>query len=118
MRGIPEDGGKVGGGMSTTITPNPVNDILDRFDFARVHRVMVATRWTWHKTENGEGKVPTIADLRRAARTYVNFVYASRDPEAYISSGGFVARKDSDGCLILEFVVESAAWCSNGEGLS
>lgn len=117
MRGIPEDGGKVGERMSTIPTPDPINHILDRFDFNKVRRAMLALDWKWTNTAAGKDRVPEIVDLRRAARTYLSVTHASVNPDAYIACGGFVARKDSDGCLILEFVVESAAWCSNGEGL-
>ena len=47
--------------MSTKI----IDEILDEFDFERVHQTMKALNWTWHDTDG----VPTIGDLRRQART-------------------------------------------------
>lgn len=41
-----------------------IEEILDEFDFGKVHKVMTHLGWTWH----GEG-IPTIGDLRIKART-------------------------------------------------
>lgn len=90
-----------------TMTPDDqINVILDRFDFDRVHRAMVALNWTWSETEEGRDRVPTKPDLRRTARQQLRLMDGRYD---YCSSGGFVARRDEDGSLSLEFVIESVA---------
>jgi hypothetical protein len=41
-----------------------IDEIMDEFDFEKVHRTMKALEWTWY----GSDGVPTIGDLRRTAR--------------------------------------------------
>lgn len=86
-------------------TDNQINAILDRFDFDRVHRAMVALDWRWHKTEEGPNCVPSRVDLRRAAREMLAWA-ASQKTGGYHGSGGFVARSYPDGDLCLTFEVE------------
>ena len=100
---------------STMTTTDHINAVMDRFDFKRVHVAMKALDWKWHETEAGPDRVPEKVDLRRAARDFLE--YAAGDGgkgERYISSGGFVARRDRDGDLSLEFVVEGVAVGKSG----
>ena len=46
--------------MSTEL----IDEILDEFNFEKVHRTMKALDWTWY----GSDDVPSIGDLRRQAR--------------------------------------------------
>jgi hypothetical protein len=46
--------------MSTEL----INEILDEFEFEKVHRTMKALDWKW----SGCDGVPSIGDLRRQAR--------------------------------------------------
>lgn len=75
------------------------DEIMDNFDFERVHKAMIALDWQWHST-NG---VPDRPDLRRHARK------ALRDcVERNIgTNGGFHVSIDrNEGVLSLSFIVE------------
>jgi hypothetical protein len=60
-----------------------VGQIVDRFDFQKVHDYMVSTDWKWYD------KVPTIDDLKRTAARLL--VEAQTDPQDVVSmgTGGF-----------------------------
>lgn len=79
-----------------------IDEILDEFDFEKVHRVMVALDWKW--SVEGEKINPSIADLRRMARSLLQHVVSSRDTAA--ASGGFTAFMHY-GVLGLRFEVSS-----------
>jgi hypothetical protein len=63
-----------------------IDEILDEFDFEKVHKVMVALDWTWHNTDG----VPSIGDLRRMARSLLQHVVSSREINT-AASGGLTA---------------------------
>ena len=74
-------------------------EILDTFDFEKVHCCMVALDWTWAKT-NG---VPDVVDLRKCARRLLKDCIT----KGHGGTGGFkVAIARADGVLSLSFVVE------------
>jgi hypothetical protein len=60
-----------------------IGQIVDRFDFEKVHRYMVETDWKWFDD------VPTLEDLRRTAARLL--VEAQMDPQDVVSmgTGGF-----------------------------
>ena len=60
-----------------------IGQIIDRFDFGKVHDYMVKTDWKWHD------EVPTQEDLRRTAARLL--VEAQMDPKDIVSmgTGGF-----------------------------
>lgn len=78
-----------------------IDEILDEFDFERVHKVMVALDWQWYNTAG----VPSIGDLRRAARSLLQQVVDGKNLR-YTATGGFVAYME-DGVLGLRFEVAS-----------
>ena len=77
-----------------------IDNILDEFDFERVHKAMVALNWQWHNTDG----VPTIGDLRRNARNLL--IEVTHDNHVMVGSGGFYAYNE-DGTLGLRFEVAS-----------
>lgn len=77
-----------------------IDEIMDNFDFGRVHEVMTALDWTWHDSAG----VPDMGTLRRTARRQLRDCITRR----HGGSGGFVVDIDRDeGGLSLSFVVES-----------
>ena len=59
------------------------DEVMDYFDFDRVHKVMKHLKWTWHDS----GESPTVAELRRHVRDQMSMCYAKK--EYGVSSGGF-----------------------------
>lgn len=78
-----------------------IDEILDEFDFDKVHKVMVSLDWKWHSTDG----VPAIADLRRMARSLLKQVVESKGLHS-VGSGGFTAYMHH-GLLGLRFDVAS-----------
>jgi len=78
-----------------------IDEILDEFDFEKVHKVMVALDWKWYGTPG----VPSIGDLRRNARELLNAVVKNGDH--CHGNGGFYAYMEN-GLLGLRF--EVANW--------
>ena len=79
-----------------------IKEIVDNFDWAKVHKVMEALNWTWRDSED----IPTIGELVTNASQLMSDVWDKQGKAFSISSGGFVATFD-DGCLGLTFEVES-----------
>lgn len=94
-----------------------VEDVLDEFDFDKVHRVMDLLDWKWASSiinEEGNG-VPSKSALRKHARESLMDAAkrAYKEEEPYSSfSGGFLVRAEWDSrtskiYLRLSFEVES-----------
>lgn len=79
-----------------------IDDILDNFDFEKVHKTMVALNWTWARYK----EVPEVPDLRKLARARLKEAYARK---ITVSSGGFKATYEKWSqvrfTLRLEFIV-------------
>ena len=86
-----------------------IENILDEYDFHRVHKVMEALEWHWCSADDG---IPSIGELRRQARRLLEDVYRYEDsPYMVMGSGGFEATRtmeigDLNKYLSLKFVVE------------
>jgi hypothetical protein len=99
--------------MSNSLTNSDhdaIWEVLQNFDFGRVHDVMTYLGWLW--TSNDQPRVPNINELRDAARQRcIDAIIAARKlgKEVYSSSGGLeaTAEIDEDGktWLGLKFVV-------------
>jgi hypothetical protein len=80
-----------------------IDEIMDEFNFATVHKTMVALDWKWAVTSNN--KVPTMDELRTEAERLLRdaadvrldmWQYEHWKSPIYCSTGGFSA----------------AAWCN------
>jgi len=80
-----------------------INQIMDQFNFARVHRAMTILDWKWDFGKD-ELRVPEEYELRRRARELLRGA-AETEAGYFISSGGFKASREQ-GALMLEFVLE------------
>ena len=77
-----------------------IDNIMDWFDFDRVHRTMKALRWEWIGAEE---KIPCQGEIREKARRLLTDAIQS---ETSIGSGGLQVTYDPiEGFLKLEFVV-------------
>ena len=76
-----------------------LDEIMDYFDFERVHECMEALQWTWR-----EQGVPTIGDLRKRARQLLRACITTKI--CANATGGLKASIDrEEGVLSLEFIV-------------
>lgn len=80
------------------------NEIMDNFDFGRVHKVMTSLQWEWRD----EG-VPEVYQLRATARNMLKDAYSIK---GFSATGGFWASYKY-GSLSLQFVVSD--WKCEGE---
>jgi hypothetical protein len=84
-----------------------IDEIMDNFNFERVHTCMKAVNWTWwNGGEDDESGVPSVAKLRKRSREHLWSVANHRNKERIISSGGLEAQKYENGSLSLRFVLE------------
>ena len=80
-----------------------ISEIMEKFDFQKVHAVMILTDWKWR-----EIRVPTLEELRDHAHWFlINACFAEGDYTG--GSGGFTAYK-CDGEVSLVFELESYIW--------
>ena len=75
-----------------------VEEVLETFDFERVHRVMEALAWTWANLD----RVPTLAELGAEARRLLEELDAR---PGVLGSGGLRASYKEDGTLSLKFIL-------------
>lgn len=82
-----------------------IDDIMDNFNFEKVHKVMTFLNWTWYNLETMKEYIPTIQEIRSSARDRLKTVLLEK--YGYCESGGLVARKYDDDTISLEFKIES-----------
>ena len=63
-----------------------IEEVMDWFDFEKVHRVMTMLDWKWANT----GGVPEIPDLRKRVRDLMRSLWNSED--VCHGTGGFMVR--------------------------
>jgi len=80
-----------------------IDEIMDSFEFEKVHKTMVALDWRWVGVEG----VPDILAIRKFARNCLKYAFHY----GLYGCGGFRATY-KEGILALEFIVE--AWGSLG----
>jgi hypothetical protein len=84
-------------------------EILENFDFGRVHAVMVFLNWTW-TDRYMESQIPKIGRMIQCAQGLCKNAYESEWGNS--ASGGFQARYDKEtDVLELAFVVEDWGTC-------
>ena len=71
-----------------------IADVMNNFQFERVHHTMELLKWTWGGIDGESGAVPDIAELKRKAELLLIEV-CTRPGGGGISSGGFVAAADA-----------------------
>jgi hypothetical protein len=77
-----------------------IDNIMDWFDFDKVHKTMKALRWQW---VGAEEKIPCQGEIREKARQMLTDAI---ETEMSIGSGGLqVTYNPIEGFLKLEFVV-------------
>jgi hypothetical protein len=77
-----------------------LDNIMDWFDFEKVHKTMKTLRWEWLGTVEG---IPCLGEIRERARELLT---NSIEQETSIGFGGFQATYiPVEGFLKLEFVV-------------
>ena len=74
-----------------------INEVLDNFDFDKVHKAMTALEWKWYGFQEDTLEVPSIARLIRTAEKYLSQAYDGlaknewNSNEYMTASGGFEA---------------------------
>lgn len=83
-----------------------INEVLDNFDFEKVHKVMTFLEWKWFSYSESTMEVPSIVKLVRTAQQYLEMAYAGlekieHNEHSYmVGSGGFEAQaKRYPACL-------------------
>lgn len=69
-----------------------IDEIIENFDWERVHKTMEALNWTWH---DSEGETPTLGALFRCASGLLHDAYdgAKMTEKSYsVATGGFIVR--------------------------
>jgi len=80
-------------------------EIMESFDFGRVHDYMVSVDWKWAHGD-GSYRVPTVEELKTTAEMLLNQLTWSEEC-TYVATGGFHAVKFVWGLKLL-FAIENA----------
>jgi hypothetical protein len=83
-------------GVSKEQSPDEalIDLVMDRFDFEKTQKMMVAVNWCWSHTpqEGGMLKVPCLKRVRHSARSLLERLVKEPQKTA-IATGGFIAQK-------------------------
>lgn len=82
-----------------------VDELLDDFDFDKVHDIMALLGWKW-----ADVGLPAVEELKSVAKRLVVSVLSGRCIEA--ATGGFRAYKEieeGDEIIVIDFVLESSS---------
>lgn len=91
--------------MINEIQQKKIDEIMDWFNFEKVHHAMKTLGWEWQ----GKG-TPEIPTLRKTSRSLLKQVLSSKYDQ--VRSGGLEASYYND-CLTLRFVLQH--WTSEGD---
>ena len=75
-----------------------INEVLDNFDFDKVHKTMTFLDWKWVSYSEGTCEVPSISRMIRTAQQYLEMAYdglekIDHNEHSYmVGSGGFDAQ--------------------------
>lgn len=75
-----------------------INEVLDNFDFNKVHQVMKFLNWKWFNFEDSTYELPSIRQLINQAEKYLGMAYnglekIEHNEHSYmVGSGGFEAQ--------------------------
>lgn len=78
-----------------------IEQIMENFDFEKVHKVMVALEWEWHFGRGASG-IPSVYTLKEEASRLLSDAWMTKTT---VSTGGFSAVYD-DCYITLSFIVE------------
>lgn len=85
-----------------------IADVMDDFDFVKVHKAMLATDWRFI-IASGESVVPDLWRIICRAKEILYSVmkyYGNKESHS-ISANGFTASIDEEGNLSLQFILEN-----------
>ena len=80
-----------------------IDEIMDNFDFEKVHKTMIALNWGWADSDGGLS-IPDLSDIKKSARCRLK---TAMEENVSCASGGFFVEKEDD-YISLKFVV--AEW--------
>lgn len=69
-----------------------IDEVLDKFDFEKVHHVMEFLEWTWGGDEDSH--IPDIPELRKTARKLLKDASEIKKGRRCTSTGGFYAEAE------------------------
>lgn len=70
-----------------------IDEVMDYFNFEKIHKTMLFLNWTWHNTG-----VPEIYELRQFVRELLNQLFEENLKE--ISCGGFHLYRKEDSIVV------------------
>ena len=91
-----------------------INNIIENFNWEKVHNAMYALGWTWH---DSEGETPTTGMLFRCAVNLLHDAYDGAEKEKIdymAATGGFYARalvgEETKEVIELRLAFEVTSW--------
>ena len=87
-----------------------IDDIMDNFDFEKVHEAMTLLGWRWVDHDSKAFEIPEISKLRKRARRLMQDAMGSHMPSYSTGTGGFEVDKETiegEVYLSLSFVLTS-----------
>ena len=72
-----------------------IDDIMDNFDFEKVHETMALLGWRWVSRSTQAFEIPHVSELRKRARGLMQDAMGSHMPSYSTGTGGFQVDKET-----------------------
>ena len=88
-----------------------IDDIMDNFDFDKVHEAMTLLGWRWVSRSTQAFEIPHVSELRKRARGLMQDAMGSHMPSYSTGTGGFeVDKTTEDGKVYLSLSFVLTSW--------
>ena len=88
-----------------------IDDIMDNFDFDKVHEAMLLLGWRWVNHDTQAFEIPEISELRKRARGLMRNAIASSRDSYTTATGGFQVDKETiEGKVFLSLSFVLTSW--------
>ena len=88
-----------------------IDDIMDNFDFDKVHEAMTLLGWRWVNHDTKAFEIPHVSELRKRARRLMQDAMGSHMPSYATGTGGFEVDKETiEGKVYLSLSFVLTSW--------
>lgn len=84
-----------------------IEEVIENFDFVKVHKVMESLNWTWANNKKSKNKIPSIKRMKKRVREL--YEDCKKSKLDCCSSGGYevsIWKEDGEEIINVKFILE------------
>lgn len=84
-----------------------IEEVIENFDFVKVHKVMESLNWTWANNKKSKNKIPSIKRMKKRVREL--YEDCKKGKVDCCSSGGYevsIWKEDGEEIINVKFILE------------